>query len=99
MEMSYGPILSALIFAIGLMVIVIKRNAIFVLFGIELILNAATLNLVIFSKGDPLHQGQLFGVFAVVLAAAEAAIALAILLQIFKHYKSTDLDELNRLKY
>ncbi len=95
----YGLGLSAFLFSMGLLVIIIKRNAIFVLIGIELILNAANLNFVVFSSADPANTGQLFGVFSVVLAAAEAAIALAILLNIFKFYKSTDLHQLNRLKY
>ena len=96
---SYGSILSVFLFSIGLLIIIVKRNAIFVLIGIELILNAANLNFVVFSVGDPTNKGQLFGVFGVVLAAAEAAIALAVLLNIYKYYKTTDLHKLNRLKY
>ena len=65
----------------------------------ELILNGANINLVVFSKMDPNIQGQVFGIFVVVLAAAEAAIALAILLNIFRHYKTINLDKLNRLRY
>ena len=96
---SYCTYLSVFLFSIGLLIIIVKRNAIFVLIGIELILNAANLNFVVFSLGDPANNGQLFGVFSVVLAAAEAAIALAILLNIFKFYKTTDLHKLNRLRY
>jgi len=96
---SYGSMLSVFLFSIGLLIIIIKRNAIFVLIGIELILNAANLNFVVVSMGDAATKGQLFGAFSVVLAAAEAAIALAILLNIYKFYKTTDLSKLNRLKY
>ena len=98
-ELTLGLLLSGLIFCIGLLIIIIKKNAIFVLIGMELILNAANLNLVLFSNQEVNHSGQLFGVFVVVLAAAEAAVALAILLNIFKHFKTTDLDQLKRLKY
>lgn len=98
-EMSLGLLLSALIFSIGLLIIVVKKNAIFVLIGMELILNAANLNLIIFSRQDTTHSGELFGVFVVVLAAAEVAVALAILLNVFRYFKTTDLDQLRRLKY
>ncbi len=94
----YYLLLSAFIFCVGLAIILIKKNGVFVLLGIELILNAANLNLVAFSKFDPTLDGQVFAVFSVVLAAAEAAIALAILLNIYKQYRSTNLDELNQLK-
>lgn len=78
---------------------IIKRNAIFVLMGVELILNAANLNFVLFSKNDILIQGQIMAVFSIVLAAAEAAIALAILLLIYKKYQTSDLDKIDELRY
>lgn len=95
----YGLIISATLFTSGIIVILIKRNAIFVLMGVELILNAANLNFVIFSKNDPLIQGQIMAVFSIVLAAAEASIALALLLLIYRKYQSSDLDNLDELKY
>lgn len=95
----YGLIISATLFTSGIVVILIKRNAIFVLMGVELILNAANLNFVIFSKNDPLIQGQIMAVFSIVLAAAEASIALALLLLIYRKYQSSDLDKLDELKY
>ncbi len=98
-DLSYGLLLSLSLFSIGMLVIIIKKNAIFVLIGMELILNAATLNLIIFSSSDPGRSGQLFAIFTIVLAAAEAAIALAILLNVFRQFKTTDLDQLRRLKY
>lgn len=96
--LDYFLILSAFIFCVGLLIVVIKKNAVFVLLGIELILNAANLNLVAFSRFDPQLSGQVFAVFSVVLAAAEVAIALAILLNIYKLYKTTNLDNLDQLK-
>ena len=79
--------------------VLIKKNAIFVLLGIELMLNAANLNLVAFSKFNPNLDGQIFAIFSVVVAAAEAAIALAILLNIYKSFNSSDLDDLNTMEY
>ena len=62
-------------------------------------LNAANLNLVAFSKFNPNLDGQIFAIFSVVVAAAEAAIALAILLNIYKSFNSSDLDDLNTMEY
>jgi len=95
---AYYLILAGFLFSSGLLIILIKRNVIFVLMGIELILNAAHLNLATFSRYDPKLDGQLLSIFSVVLAAAEAAIALAILLNIYKKHHTSNLDELNELK-
>ncbi|MFH6986008.1 NADH-quinone oxidoreductase subunit NuoK [Marinoscillum sp. 108] len=96
--LTYYLILSAFLLCSGLLIVLIKKNAVFVLIGIELMLNAANLNLVAFSKFDPDLNGQVFAIFSVVIAAAEAAIALAILLNIYKTYDSSDLDDLNTLE-
>lgn len=98
MSPMYFVYLSLFIFCIGIGIVLIKRSVIFVLIGIELMLNAANLNLVYFSQFDPGFNGQISAVFVVVLAAGEVSIALAILLNIFKHYKATDLDDLTSLK-
>jgi len=95
--LTYYLLLSAFLLCAGLLIVLIKKNAVFVLLGIELMLNAANLNLVAFSKFDPNLNGQIFAIFSVVIAAGEAAIALAILLNIYKTYKSSDLDDLNTL--
>ncbi len=96
--LTYYLILSAFLLCSGLLIVLIKKNAVFVLIGIELMMNAANLNLVAFSKFDPDLNGQVFAIFSVVIAAAEAAIALAILLNIYKTYDSSDLDDLNTLE-
>ncbi len=75
-----------------------KRNIIVVLAGIELILNAANINFVAFSTQDGMLKGQLFALFVMVIAAAEATVALAIIVQVYKHFKTSNLDELNKLK-
>ncbi len=91
--------LSAGLFCIGLYIILTKRNAIQVLIGIELMLNAAVLNLVAFGKYDKFNNsGQLFALFAIVLAAATTALALAIILNVYKKYKTIDPMKMDQLK-
>ncbi|MDB5010312.1 MAG: nuoK 1 [Mucilaginibacter sp.] len=92
-------VVSAALFCIGLYMIVSKHNAIQILIGIELMLNAAILNLVAFGKYDKLNNsGQIFALFAIVLAAATTAVALAIILNVYRRYKTIDPGEVNRLK-
>lgn len=92
-------VLAAVLFCIGLVAVITKRNAIVVLMGVELMLNAANINLVAFSRYDAnLLQGQLFALFVIVVAAAEAAVALAIVLKVYSYYKTSDLDQVNELK-
>ncbi|CAH0994625.1 NADH-quinone oxidoreductase subunit K [Emticicia aquatica] len=92
-------IISALLFSIGLAVAVTKRNAVLILMGIELMLNAVNINLVSFSQYDPNRlQGQMFALFVMVIAAAEVTVALAIILKIYDYFKNLDLDEINQLK-
>jgi NADH-quinone oxidoreductase subunit K len=92
-------VISALLFSIGLAVAVTKRNAILILMGIELMLNAVNLNMVAFSQYDPNRlQGQMFALFIMVIAAAEVTVALAIILKIYDYFKNLDLDETNSLK-
>ncbi|MFC5409970.1 NADH-quinone oxidoreductase subunit NuoK [Larkinella bovis] len=101
MEINSGLFLlvGAALFSIGLAIVLVKRNAIMVLMGIELMLNAVNLNLIAFSQNDPVRlQGQMFSLFVMIVAAAEAAIALAIILQVYRHVKTVQLDELNELK-
>jgi NADH-quinone oxidoreductase subunit K len=92
-------VVGAALFCIGVVIIITKRNAIVVLMGIELILNAANINLVAFSRYDTnALQGQMFALFVIVVAAAEAAVALAIVLRIYQYYQTVHLDKLDELK-
>ena len=92
-------VVSAALFCIGLYMIVSKYNAIQILIGIELMLNAAILNLVAFGRYDKINNGgQVFALFAIVLAAATTAVALAIILNVYRRYKTIDPGEINRLK-
>ena len=94
-------LLSAMLFAIGLAGTLTRRNAIMMLVGIELMLNAATLNFIAFwrfSEHPENLTGMMFVIFSIGIAAAEAAVGLALILAIYRHYKTTNLDEVNRLK-
>jgi NADH-quinone oxidoreductase subunit K len=103
-------IVSGVIFALGLFTVVTRRNAVAILMGIELMLNAALLNLVAFSQllKRPLAPGgdftvdrvggQVFTLFGIVLAAAEAVVALAIVLQLYRAFRSVDASEAKDMK-
>lgn len=92
-------IVGAGLFCVGLYIILTKHNAIQVLIGIEMMLNAAILNLVAFGKYDRFYNGgQMFALFAIVLAAATTAVALAIILNVYKKYKTIDPKEIHELK-
>ncbi len=90
---------SAVLFSLGIFGIVTRKNAVMVLMGVELILNAANINFVAFARyGNFGLQGQLFALFVIVLAAAEAAVALAIVLNIYKTFTTVNVDEIDTLK-
>lgn len=92
-------LISAGLFCIGLYMLVTKHNAIQILIGIELMLNAAILNLVAFGRYDKFNNsGQMFGLFAIVLAAATTAVALAIILNVYKQYKTIDPGRVDHLR-
>ena len=92
-------IISAGLFCIGLYVVLTKRNAILVLIGLEFMLNAAILNLVAFGRYDRFSNGgQMFALFAITLAAAVTAVALAIILNVYKRYKTIDPNKVDSLK-
>lgn len=95
--LPYSLYLAAFIFSAGLYVVLTKRSAIFVLIGVELMLNAANVVLASFSHFDSSSTGQLFGVFAVVLTVCEVSIALAILLNVYRKGKASNLDELDKV--
>jgi len=97
--LEHYVLLSAFLLCVGLVIIVTKRNAIVILIGIELILNAANINLVAFSRHDAsLLQGQIFALFVIVVAAAEAAVAMAIVLKVYNFYKTANVDDIREMK-
>jgi NADH-quinone oxidoreductase subunit K len=94
-------LLSAMLFAIGLAGALARRNAILVLIGIELMLNAANLNFIAFWRYGPHPQaltGILFVIFSIGVAAAEAAVGLALIISIYRHYKTTNVDDVGEMK-
>jgi len=94
-------LLSALLFCIGLAGALTRRNAILVLIGIELMLNAANLNFIAFWRYSPngeALQGVMFVIFSIAIAAAEAAVGLALIIAIYRHYRTTNVDEINEMK-
>ena len=98
-ELSHFLVLSAILFSLGLFAILTRRNAIMVLMGIELVLNAANINFVAFSRYVATKlDGQVVAIFVIILAAAEAAIALAIVLNIYQNFNTVNVDEINQLK-
>ncbi|MBI3726669.1 NADH-quinone oxidoreductase subunit NuoK [bacterium] len=103
--LTHYLVVSCLVFGIGAMIVMMRRNAVAVLMGVEMILNAAALNFVAFGRLLDARQetgvagvGQVVGLFIVVAAAAEAAIALAIVLNFFNRYQTINLDEGSELK-
>lgn len=94
-------LVAALVFAIGLAGALTRRNAILVLIGIELMLNAANLNLVAFWRYSPHPEyltGMMFAVFSIAVAAAEAAVGLGLVIALYRHARTADLDQINRMK-
>jgi NADH-quinone oxidoreductase subunit K len=85
--------IGALLFALGFVTVVTRKNAVGILMGVELILNAANVNFVAFNhySGSKLLTGQVFAIFVILLAAAEAAVGLAIVLSIFQNFRTIDV--------
>ena len=93
-------VISSVLFSLGIFGIVTRRNAIAILMGIELILNSANINFIAFNRFGGMEKldGHIFAIFVIVLAAAEAAVALAIIINLFKNVGSVDVDQANTLK-
>ncbi len=104
--MSMNPLLyylvvSALLFCVGLAGALTRRNAILVLIGIELMLNAANLNFIAFWRygaNPDRAAGLLFVIFSIAIAAAEAAVGLALIIAVYRHYRTTDLEQINTMR-
>jgi NADH:ubiquinone oxidoreductase subunit K len=98
--LTHYLLLGALLFVCGVMCMAVKRNAIGVLMGVELVLNGANINFVAFARYNPVVQleGQVFSLFVIVMAAAEAAIALAIVLNFYNNHSTVDIDAADALK-
>ena len=97
--LTHVLLVSVILFMLGTYAIMTRRNAIMGLMGIELVLNAAGLNFVAFGRySTGTFDGQVITLFVIVLAAAEAAVALAIVLNIYQNFHTVNVDEIDRLK-
>jgi len=90
--------LSAFIFCSGLLIVFTKKNAIMILLGIELMLNAANLNLVLFNSQKTGLDGQLLALFIIIVAVCEAAVGIAIILKTYHYYHTSVPDQISELK-
>lgn len=101
MQLQYFLLIAAALFCIGVYGLVNSRNAVRVLMSIELMLNAVNLNLMAFSNYlDPQQiKGQMFTIFVITIAAAEAAVGLAIVLAIYRNRDTVDMEQFNLLKW
>ena len=94
-------LVSAALFSIGLLAALSRRHAIFILIGIEIMLAAANINFVAFWRFAPQPQeptGVMFAIFSIAIAAAEAAVGLALVIAIYRHYRTANVDKLDQLK-
>ncbi len=99
MTPTYYLLLSALLFTIGAVGVLVRRNAIVVFMCVELMLNAVNLTLVTFARVEGSINGQVMAFFVMVVAAAEVVVGLAIIMSIFRVRRSASVDDANLLKY
>lgn len=97
--LAHFLILSAAVFTIGLVGVMIRRNALIVFMSIELMLNSVNLTFIAFARHRFEVDGQVFAFFIMAVAAAEAAVALAIVIHVFRHKRGVSVDEMQHLKY
>lgn len=100
MGLTFYLTIAAVLFVLGLVCMLTRRNAVALLMGVELVLNSANLNFVAFSRftGARLIEGQVVGIFVIILAAAEAAVAMAIVLNLYRLHRSIEVDAASELQ-
>ena len=96
--LNYYIVLSAILFTLGVAGVLIRRNALIIFMSVELMLNAANLAFVAFSSVIKSFSGQIFVFFVIAVAAAEVAVGLALIVEIFKTKRSIDVDQMSSLK-
>ncbi len=99
MPTSYYLVISAMLFTIGVLGVLVRRNAIIIFMCVEMMLNAANLAFVAAARDLKMMSGQVFVFFVMVVAAAEVAVGLAIIVALFRNRATIDVDEVNLLKY
>jgi NADH:ubiquinone oxidoreductase subunit K len=99
--LNHYLILGAILFSLGVFGALTRRNAIAILMSIELMLNAVNLNFIALARYLPQTQlqGQVFAIFVIAVAAAEAAVGLAIVLGLYRNFKTVNVDEINLMKW
>lgn len=97
--LSYYLVLSAILFTIGAIGVVIRRNAIVLFMCVEIMLNAVNLSFLSFAAYHRDHAGQIFSLMVIAVAAAEAGIGLALIVNVFRHRRSVNVDEVNLLRH
>jgi NADH:ubiquinone oxidoreductase subunit K len=97
-ELIYYVLISVVLVAIGIYGLVVKRNAVRMLFALEIIANAANLNLIAFSRSLSNTQGQVFALFSIAIAAAEVAVGLGIIIIAYRLYKEIDVEEFKSMR-
>lgn len=99
--LTHYLVLSALLFSLGLFAVVTRRNGVAILMGIELMLNAANVNLVAFNKyvAPGAMQGQIFALIVITVAACEAAVGLALVVAAYRHLETIYVDQINLMKW
>ena len=95
---NYYIVLSAILFSMGVVGVLVRRNALIIFMSIELMLNASNLAIVAFSSILKSFSGQIFVFFVISVAAAEVAVGLALIVEIFKSKRSIDVDQMSSLK-
>ena len=98
-NLSNYVLISAILFSLGLFGVITRRNGVAVLMGVELILNSANVNFLAFARfGGMNMSGHVYALFVIVLAAAEAAVALSIIINIFNNFRTINVDDVSELK-
>ena len=98
-NLSNYVLISAILFSLGLFGVITRRNGVAVLMGVELILNSANVNFLAFARfGGMNMSGHVYALFVIVLAAAEAAVALAFIINIFNNFRTINVDDVSELK-
>lgn len=100
MSLSFYLSIAAILFVLGIVTMLTRRNLIALLMGVELVLNSANINFVAFSRFTkaPVIEGQVMSIFVIILAAAEAAVAMAIVLNLYRQLKNIDIDAASELQ-
>lgn len=100
MTLSILLVIASALFCVGLLAALSRRHAIFILIGIEMMLAAANINFIAFWRynAQPQPAGVIIAIFAIAIAAAEAAVGLALVIAVYRHYRTTNVDQLDQLK-